>query len=249
MRQAGDRKTARAAKGCEPGGERPKAGHHRTPSATAGSFAVPRQTSVKPIGAVAVPRVACTDPRWLLDLSATPWTPLYHPGMGVTPGRQASHYDGAEVCLNGHVINDRAASRPEVNQPFCSRCGARTIRACPGCGASIRGHLHIPRIAYSGLPMSAPAHCHNCGDAYPWFAERLLAAKELAREMMWLNEDDRALLERSLDDIVRDTPRTGAAAMRVKRLLTKASVEIAKVFRDAVQDIATAEAHKVIWGP
>jgi hypothetical protein len=40
---------------------------------------------------------------------------------------EQSHYDVAEICLNGHLINEYAATHGDENQPFCNDCGAATI--------------------------------------------------------------------------------------------------------------------------
>ncbi|HUW13292.1 MAG TPA: DUF2321 domain-containing protein, partial [Anaerolineae bacterium] len=94
-----------------------------------------------------------------------------------------SWYDTAQVCLNGHPVNDMVRAAPERNMDFCKECGARTITACQHCKAAIQGEYHVPGVFALGFPYSPPAFCHNCGAAYPWTEARLGAARDLADEL------------------------------------------------------------------
>ncbi len=94
--------------------------------------------------------------------------------MYLRPDSQ-SVYDVAQVCLNGHVTNGFSRSSPEFNETFCSNCGERTITVCPACNHAIRGQIAGSMI----VSFPAPSFCHNCGEAYPWTARSLTAAREL----------------------------------------------------------------------
>jgi hypothetical protein len=122
---------------------------------------------------------------------------------------QAPFHDAAQICLNGHVINDSSHWSPEFNQKFCSKCGEATTTSCPECGAEIRGRYHAPGVVVLGAQFPAPSYCANCGHSYPWTERRLKAAKALADEFEELNEGERDKLKESLDDLVRDSPQTG----------------------------------------
>lgn len=159
---------------------------------------------------------------------------------------ELSGYDTAQVCLNGHEINKYARSQPEHNQNFCARCGAGTITACPSCTRFIRGYFHIPGAAY-GSVYTAPSFCHNCGNPYPWTETGMRAARALIAESDKLSADEKAVLNGSLDDIVRDTPNTQVAVMRVKKFLPKAGKEIADGVRSIVIDIASETVKKLLW--
>jgi hypothetical protein len=62
------------------------------------------------------------------------------------------------------------------------------------------------------------AICNKCVAGYPWTESRLSAAREYVRELERLDANERGILERSLDDLVRDTPNTSVAALRFKTL-------------------------------
>ena len=78
----------------------------------------------------------------------------------------------------------------------------------------------------------------------PRVLDQLAAAKELAQKMEGLTEEERELLARSLDNLVRDTPQIPVAATRVKRMLTKAGGAALQAFRDILVDIASETAKK-----
>ena len=84
-------------------------------------------------------------------------------------------------------------------------------------------------------------------------AERLAAqineeaAKDLAMELDRLSEEERTLLTESLDDIIRDTPRTPLAATRFKKHVGKAGAEVGSLFRELLVDICSETAKKIIW--
>jgi predicted nucleotide-binding protein len=75
--------------------------------------------------------------------------------------------DTMQVCEAGHLITRFGVSQPESLQKRCSKCGAKTITACPKCNATIPGHKHYPGVAYvDSAPL--PDYCNECGEAFPW---------------------------------------------------------------------------------
>ena len=155
-------------------------------------------------------------------------------------------YDNAQVCLNGHPTNRNVEDYPDRSQPYCDKCGEKTITACQHCKSAIRGW-------YQGAPPIGnyvpPNFCHNCGKPYPWTESRLEAAAELAEEIEGLTDEERETVKKSLADLVKDTPRTTVAATRFKRLASRAGKETANAFRQLLVDIVSETARKTIWGP
>lgn len=157
-------------------------------------------------------------------------------------------YDTAQICINGHVINSQSNYRPEHDKQFCNECGKPTITSCQNCNSSIKGYYHVWPFAnfnYTDLPL--PSFCPDCGSPYPWTEAKLKAANELSDELDNLTSEERNLLKKSLDDIVRDTPQTTVAATRFKKLVAKAGKAAADGFRDILVDILSEAAKKVIW--
>src|SRR5579859_2353404 len=91
-------------------------------------------------------------------------------------------WDVAQICLNGHVINQQVVAERDHSQAFCSRCGKATTMSCRHCRAPIRGAYHFPGT-YVVDDVSLPSYCLGCGRPYPWTETQVLAAKELADEL------------------------------------------------------------------
>jgi len=166
---------------------------------------------------------------------------------GEVPGTVLSGYDVAQICTNGHVINNRAESQPEHNTPHCDKCGAKTITECPKCKTKIRGYYHVPNVISLCGPDPAPAFCPECGEGYPWTEARLSAARELVRESDKLSENEKGVLSRSLDDLIRETPNTPVAALRFKQLVAKSGPLVMEGFKKILTDVIAESAKKMIW--
>ena len=158
-------------------------------------------------------------------------------------------YDVMQVCLNGHVITDSLRMFPGDDKTHCPRCGAPTISKCEKCQTDIQGHYRFPDVivAGRGYKTKPPAFCHSCGTQYPWTQARLVAARELAEELEGLSQGERQTLKVSLDDLVRDTPRTTLAATRFKRIISKAGKGAADTFKEIIIGVISEAAKKVIW--
>jgi hypothetical protein len=159
--------------------------------------------------------------------------------------KRVPYHDAAQICVNGHVITSRATRNPHLLQDFCDQCGEPTIVECPNCGVPIRG-ADLKRAPLP-VPYTAPSFCPACGTPYPWTKKRLMAAQEYADELEGLNEKEKSLLMKSLDDITRDTPQTEVAAVRIKKLLAKVGPAAAAVMQDMIVKVATESAKKVLF--
>jgi len=158
-------------------------------------------------------------------------------------------YDTAQICIEGHPINCMSVSSPEHNREFCRKCGAKTITKCENCSAPIKGFYHDPWATRPGnLSWFTPrSFCDNCGRPYPWTEAKLKAAQDLSDDLNSLSPEERSLLKKSLDDIVRDTPQAPVAVTRFKRLVAKAGKPAADAFRDILVDILSEAIKKSIW--
>src|SRR5712664_329550 len=127
-----------------------------------------------------------------------------------------SRYMSAEVCLNGHPTTSNIERSPDLTAKFCAKCGAETIRACPSCGATIRGHYYVPGF-FSTAQYSPPNHCHSCGTAFPWKIAKVEAAKEQVADIEELDAAEKEQLQAAIDDLASGGARTELAASRFKR--------------------------------
>ncbi len=161
-----------------------------------------------------------------------------------------SWYDTAQICTNGHVINESSISSPQFNQKFCRKCGAPTVTNCRNCNVAIKGEYHVPHSPINVIhvsPPKPPGFCHQCGKPYPWTEAALKAAQELSDEVDNLTPEERELLKKSLDDIVRDTPQTEVAATRFKKIVAKAGKVAVDGFKVILFDVASEAAKRIIW--
>ena len=99
---------------------------------------------------------------------------------------------------------------------------------------------------YTDLPL--PIFCPGCGNPYPWTEAKLKAAKDLTDLLEDLSSEEREILKKSFDDIVRDTPQTTVAANQFKRVAAKVGKIAAEQLRELVVDIASETAKKIILG-
>lgn len=161
--------------------------------------------------------------------------------------RDRTWYDITQVCINGHVINDSYKKYPEHNQNFCEDCGEKTITSCPGCKADIRGARHLDGYGSDFFVDIPPSYCAHCGNPYPWTSLAIEAAIELAQEVEGLTTEEREMLSKSIEEIVKGGPKTPVATTRFKKVAAKFNKGIWNAFRDILVDVASESAKKMLW--
>jgi|ERR1035438_7303875 hypothetical protein len=160
--------------------------------------------------------------------------------------------DAAQFCLNGHLVTAYATSQPQKKQKFCEICGAGTIDACPSCGTPFGGAVHDATLGGRSVAPFTPStgpppYCRGCGAALPWTIRQLQAAADLADLQQTLTPDERTLLKKGLDDLIRDTPQTTVAALRLKQLAAKAGKSALDGFRSILISVASETAKKILF--
>ena len=95
--------------------------------------------------------------------------------------------------------------------------------------------------------LTLPIFCPDCSKPYPWTEEKLKAAQELADEVENLSPEERDLLKKSIDDIVRETPHATVAVSRFKRLVAKAGPVAADMYREILLPLLSEAVKKAIW--
>jgi hypothetical protein len=158
-----------------------------------------------------------------------------------------SYHDVALICLNGHVINDSSQSSPQFNKKFCDRCGESTISECPSCRRPIKGDYKSPGIAVFGR-MLAPQFCEQCGRPFPWTERRLSAAKEVIGELDDLPKDEQDKLKMTLDDLVREGPKTEPAKMRFQNIVRRLHPDEQEAVKRVVSEAVSESIRKSMFG-
>lgn len=159
------------------------------------------------------------------------------------------YYETAQICKNGHVITSAYNNHPEFRQAHCQKCGEATVTQCGSCGQPIRGRYEVPEVICIGGSYNAPGYCYACGKPFPWTLMKLEAAKELVAEMDELDEGEREILKKSLDDLVQDSPKTEVASLRFKKVMKKVGGETYDTVKNVVTDLVSETIKKSLFGP
>ena len=157
-----------------------------------------------------------------------------------------SRYMTAAVCTNGHVATE-ALEYGTGQDKHCGVCGASVIAACPNCKTPIRGFFHVSGV-FTTAPYRPPAFCFECGKPFPWTAEKLAAAKDLADELEDVSADDRAKLKTAIEDVATGGPRAEAGAARIKRMVGKAGTTVGQALWKISVEVASEAAKKILTG-
>ena len=112
----------------------------------------------------------------------------------------------------------------------------------------IRGYYFVSGIMSLG-DYTPPNFCEDCGKPFPWTTERLKAASALTDELKDFTEADREKVRQSFTDIVKDTPATSVAVIRLKKYFGTAKDAVGKALWKAAVEIGTEAAKKGLLGP
>jgi len=160
--------------------------------------------------------------------------------------------DSAVYCLKGHYVGllnpvHRARSTTEFRTmmasadgtpplpPFCTKCGAPNLNACPQCQAPIEKR-------YPGV---VPAYCGGCGKPFPWTEAALSAAKDFTDDLD-LSAEEKSTLKGTFDDLTSDTARTPLAANRFRKIVNKIGPVAGGVLQKIIETVATEAAKKAM---
>lgn len=155
-------------------------------------------------------------------------------------------YDTAQICLNGHVVTE-FGNNPEYRKSFCPQCGEKTIMNCQNCNAPIKGNHHIEGVI-GIFDYDRPAHCENCGKAFPWTERQSKAAKDLIDLSDKLDLVEKEDMKTSIDDLIKSSPNTVVAQAKYKKYIAKAGTEIAQGIKDVLIEVVSETVKKSIWG-
>ena len=156
-------------------------------------------------------------------------------------------YAVALICLNGHLITATLLKDPQKATSYCEKCGAATIFECQHCKAGIHGRYKDPYGRYRSYWV--PSFCHSCGRPYPWTEKKLEAARELSEELEGLTDEEKEVLNKSIDDMITDNPRTEIGVTKFKKFMLKAKGVAVEPFRKLIVDISSETAVKLLKGP
>jgi hypothetical protein len=122
---------------------------------------------------------------------------------------------------------------------FCPQCGAENLRGCLHCGTKT--------ICPAEYASERPSYCCACGTPFSWTEIALATAREYTDELEQLSAEDKAALKATFADLTTDTPRTGLAASRFVKIISKISAPLGEMLKKIIVDVVT-EAVKKAWG-
>lgn len=152
-------------------------------------------------------------------------------------------YDGATICLNGHVISCYTAN----SQKYCSKCGQETYSVCAYCGQPIRGKYEVKGVLDLTGYYDKPYYCYNCGKPYPWTQVILDSAVELLSLDDEISDETKQLIKDSLPDLMIETPQTPIAVAKYKKGMAKAGQIVADSMRQLLIDAISETAKKALF--
>jgi hypothetical protein len=94
-----------------------------------------------------------------------------------------------------------------------------------------------------------PAHCHNCGNEFPWTGRKIDSAVDLLEVDGNLSTAEIQQFRNDLEELTKDSLKTQAASLRFKKAMAKVGTSIASSVREIVVDVLSEAARKAIWGP
>jgi hypothetical protein len=165
---------------------------------------------------------------------------------GFEPRREVGRYEIALVCENGHLLTALLETSGKGADPFCPKCGARTLSACPACAARIRGHYNVPYVLSLKSNYRQAGYCYSCAAPMPFTEKALQAAASLAADLEALSVEVRDIRVNALPDQFAETPMTPVATNRFKRIVVKTGAGAADTFHDLLVDMLSDAAKKTI---
>ena len=163
--------------------------------------------------------------------------------------KQEGWRDSRQVCVNGHVITNRAKLFPETKKKFCDICGSETIMACTNCQSTLPGDYHLPAHSPSGYvdfdaPPYPPAFCSDCGNPYPW----ITGIRKIVFDDKSLTETEQVELIAALEELIKDTNKASADLPKYKRLFSKISKKTTELLQPILVNITSEVAKKLLLG-
>ncbi|HCE12447.1 MAG TPA: DUF2321 domain-containing protein [Enterococcus sp.] len=158
-------------------------------------------------------------------------------------------YYTQEVCLNGHQLWTDSDQNKDPNPvQYCEDCGKKIICTCQECNSPIDGQILYRENMY---PIeddpSVPNFCRHCGMPYPWTVSIMKNTIELLNLDNSLSNIQIESVEKSIPDLLVDTPRTKVAAVKFKQILSGTGSIVKEGLRELLVDVVSETAKKILF--
>ena len=152
------------------------------------------------------------------------------------------NFDGATICLFGHVISDSTAHA----EKYCSRCGHEAFSECTNCGAPIRGQSRQTGVIASKEEYRKPYYCYQCAFPYPWTSYIINTAVELAA-LDSIGEENKRIIKEALPDLIVETPKTSIAIAKYEKGVSSAGTFVKDALRQLLVDVVCEVAKQALF--
>tara|TARA_B100001996_G_C18587125_1_gene564614 strand:+ start:265 stop:786 length:522 start_codon:yes stop_codon:yes gene_type:complete len=170
-------------------------------------------------------------------------------------------YRFTQVCINGHIVTDRAANNDKLIQQYCETCGNEVTTSCQHCKTKIRGREEFFRHTVSigsshqgvkelSLCYEKPSYCHSCGKAFPWVESAIKQIMDIAKNQEELSEEDCKQLHDVLTELSKNSSTSEIAAFKFNTIIGKVGSTVKNIVTETVVKIITDVATRnLIGGP
>lgn len=153
------------------------------------------------------------------------------------------YYNEATICVNGHEINLYRANA----QPYCEKCGAKTISFCKHCNQPIHGEYECKDFADLAVGYHKPYYCWNCGKPYPWTERIIENAIEILALDETLSESDREMIKNAIPNLIVETPDTPISVAKYSKGLNNAADFVKSSLRQLLVDVVSETIKKSLF--
>jgi len=154
-------------------------------------------------------------------------------------------FDIAQVCENGHLVNNSTISLPKNNSAKCGVCDGKTIVACPNCQESIPGSL-LSSTSFDIENFDVPAYCHHCGELYPWTNTKVNGVVALFVDKNIIPVNEKPHLIAMMMDLVTNSHNNKLASLHVKTLMEKLEAQEVTTVKTLLSDVVGSQARKAV---
>lgn len=153
-------------------------------------------------------------------------------------------YEGATICINGHIISCRIANI----QDYCSQCGQKAFSVCPECKEPVHGLEKFEGVVNLNRSYNKPYYCHKCGKPYPWTQHIIDNAVELLSIDGDVDEEIKRTIKEAIPNLLVETPMTQYHAIKFKNCMDKVSNAVSDLMKQLLKDAVIAGVKGLIFG-
>lgn len=155
--------------------------------------------------------------------------------------------DIAQICINGHIINELYLSSPEDNRDYCNGCGAETITKCTKCHKPIKGNYITDMPMFRIENFSLPKYCEYCGSPFPWTITMISLIKDLIYLTDNLTQDQKSDFLSAIEELIKGTPKCIIANVKFRKYIKIVDAETAVNVNEILKEILVEPVRDLVF--